>query len=304
MSDSTSLAPLPSRLQPAERLPGTPQAQASRHSLSLATRIALHVVMILVAAFVIFPFVWMLFTSIKPESDVVSYPPRLFPEAVTWENYIGIWTRVPFGLFFRNTVLFAGLTTAVSLLFDAMAAYALARLEFRGRETIFLFILATMMVSFQMMMVPLFITVFRLGWINTLAGLIVPRATSAFGIFLLRQSFITIPRELDDAARIDGCSEFRIFWQIILPLARPALATLAVFHFMYNWNDFLWPLLVTTSIDWRTIPAGLALFMGAHVVEYAILMAGATIALAPLLIAFIFAQQYFVRGIAFTGLKE
>jgi multiple sugar transport system permease protein len=152
--------------------------------------------------------------------------------------------------------------------------------------------------------IPLYVTVHELGLLNTFGGLIIPRATNAFGIFMLRQFFTTLPRELDDAARIDGAGEFYIYSRIILPLSRPALATLAVFHFMYNWNDFLWPLLITSSTDMRTLPAGLALFMGQHVVEYAVLMAGATLALAPLFVAFLFAQRYFVQGIALTGLKE
>jgi multiple sugar transport system permease protein len=159
------------------------------------------------------------------------------------------------------------------------------------------------MIPFQITLIPLFLTVFHLGWLDTYQGLIVPRATNAFGIFLLRQFFVTLPRELDDAARVDGAGEFRIYWQIILPLSLPALATLAVFHFMYNWNDFLWPLVITSSPEMRTLPAGLTLFMGQHVIEHSILMAGAAISLLPLAIAFVFLQRYFVRGVAMTGLK-
>lgn len=152
-------------------------------------------------------------------------------------------------------------------------------------------------------MIPLFILLFKFGWINTWLGLIIPRATNAFGIFMLRQFFIGLPRELDESARIDGCSEFRLYWQIIMPLAKPALASLALFHFMYNWNDLLWPLIMTNSDAIRTLPAGLALFMGQHVVEYGVLTAGAALALAPLIVGFLMAQKYFIRGIAFTGLK-
>lgn len=271
---------------------------------NLAGKVASYLILALTALAVAFPFIWMLLTSLKPETDVVTYPPRLFPQEITFVNYIDIWKRVPFATFFLNTVIFAGSVTLLSLFLDSLAAYALSRLPFPGRDLIFLVILATLMVPFQVTMIPLFITIYGIGWINTFAGLIVPRATNAFGIFMLRQFFLTIPPALEDAARVDGCGEFRIYWQIILPLSKPALATLAVFHFMYNWNDFLWPLIITTSVRMRTLPAGLALFMGQHVVEYAILTAGATIALAPLIIAFLFAQKYFVRGIALTGLKE
>jgi multiple sugar transport system permease protein len=159
------------------------------------------------------------------------------------------------------------------------------------------------MVPYQITLIPLFQTVFDLHWLNTYQGLIVPRATSAFGIFMLRQFFVSLPRDLDSAGRIDGASEFRIYWSIILPLAKPALATLAVFLFMNNWNDFLWPLVITSSTDMRTLPAGLALFSGQFVIEHAVLMAGATLSLLPLAIAFLFAQRYFVQGIATTGIK-
>jgi multiple sugar transport system permease protein len=267
-------------------------------------KIVLYATLTFLSLIVIFPFIYMVMTSLKPEMDVVTFPPRLLPRALTLENYINIWSRVPFGIFFRNSVFFAGGVTLLSLFFDSLCAFGLARLKLPGKDIIFFGILATMMVPVQVTMIPLFITIFQIGWINTLAGLILPRATNAFGIFLLRQFFISLPKELEDAARIDGCSDFRIYWQIILPLSKPAIATLAVFHFMYNWNDFLWPLIMTTSVDKRTLPAGLALFMGQHVIEYAILMAGAAISLAPLLIAFLFAQKYFVQGIALTGLKE
>ncbi|MFN8490182.1 MAG: carbohydrate ABC transporter permease [Caldilineaceae bacterium] len=267
-------------------------------------RVALFGLLIITALIVIFPFVTMVFTSFKPEREVVTFPPRLLPQVWTSANYQLIWTRIPFAFLIRNSVIYAVTITVISLFFDSMCAYALARLTFRGREVIFLAILATMMVPGPVTLIPLFLNLYQLGWINTFQGLIVPHLTSAFGIFLLRQFFLSIPKELEDAARMDGASEFRIYGQIVLPLSGPALATLFVFHFMYNWNDFLWPLVVTTSGEMRTLPTGLALFMGEHTVEYGLLLAGATIAAAPLVIAFLFAQKYFVRGIALTGLKE
>jgi multiple sugar transport system permease protein len=189
------------------------------------------------------------------------------------------------------------------LIFDSMAAYALARLRFRGQNVAFWLVIATLMVPVQITLVPVFMTLFDLGWLNTYQGLIIPRATSAFGIFMLRQFFQSIPRELDEAARIDGAGHLRIYARIILPLAKPALATLAVLHFMNLWNDLLWPLVMTSSIDMRTLPAGLTLFGGQHVTDHAVLLAGATISLLPLAVAFFLAQKYFIRGVATTGLK-
>jgi multiple sugar transport system permease protein len=252
---------------------------------------------------ILLPFIWMVATSLKTEGQIFSNPAQLLPSQPTVQAYIDVWRRIPFGRFFINSVIFAGSVTIVSLFLDSMAAYAFARLRFKGRDILFWVVLATLMVPFQITLIPLFLTVFHLGWLDTYQGLIVPRATNAFGIFLLRQFFLTLPPELDDAARIDGAGEFRIYWQIILPLSLPALATLAVFHFMYNWNDFLWPLIITSSPEMRTLPAGLTLFMGNYVIEHAILMAGATISLLPLAIAFVFLQRYFVRGVAMTGLK-
>ncbi len=271
---------------------------------AFALQMARYALLWSLAAVIALPFIWMVLTSFKPEGDVVTYPPQLWPRVWTLANYRDIWQRVPFALFLRNSVLFAGGVTLLSLVLDSFAAYALARLDFPGRTLFFWLVLIALMVPFHVTLIPVFVLVFQFGWLNTFAGLIVPRATNAFGIFLLRQFFIGIPRELEDAARIDGAGEFRIYRQIVLPLSKPALATLAVFHFMYNWNDFLWPLIITRSTEMRTLPAGLALFMGQHVVEYAILMAGATIALLPLTLAFVTAQQYFVQGITMTGLKE
>ena len=262
------------------------------------------IVLVAFAAGMILPFVWMVLTAFKPESTIVKFPPQLWPTSWTLDNITNIWQRVPFGRFFLNSITFAGGVTLVSLFFDSMMAFALARLRFPGRDVIFLLVLIALMIPFQVIFIPLFVTVHDLGLLDTYGGLIIPRATNAFGIFMLRQFFMSLPRELDEAARIDGAGEFYIYSRIILPLSRPAIATLAVFHFMYNWNDFLWPMLITSSTEMRTLPAGLALFMGQHVVEYGVIMAGAAMALAPLFIAFLFAQKYFVNGIALSGLKE
>jgi multiple sugar transport system permease protein len=278
--------------------------RARRGEIAAPARLLLYVLLIVTALAVAMPFVIMLFTSFKIRSEVFTFPPLLIPQTWTTDNYVLLWSRLPFAKLVRNSLIYSFSITLASLLFDSMCAYALARLNFRGRNVMFIAILATMMVPAQVTLVPLFFNLFEIGWINTFQGLIVPRMTSAFGIFLLRQFFVSIPIDLEDAARIDGAGEFRIYWQIVLPLSGPAIATVFIFHFMYNWNDFLWPLIITMTQEMRTLPTGLALFMGDHNIEYGLLMAGATLAALPLIIAFLFAQRYFVAGIALTGTKE
>ncbi len=274
-----------------------------RTPLRLTLSILGWALIVIVALFVIFPFIWMVLTSFKTSHDVFALPAQLWPAHWSFEGYANIWKELPFARLFLNSVIFAGGVTVISVLFDSMAAYALARLDFPGKNIAFFLVIGTLMVPYQITLIPLFQMIFDFHWLDTYQGLIVPRATSAFGIFLLRQFFVSVPRDLDSAARIDGAGEFRIYAQIMMPLAKPALATLAVFQFMNNWNDFLWPLVVTSNTDMRTIPAGLTLFGGQYVVDYAVLMAGATISLLPLAIAFFLAQRYFVQGIATTGLK-
>jgi multiple sugar transport system permease protein len=266
-------------------------------------RITTFLVLVAISLAILLPFIWTLLTSFKPDTDVVRYPPELWPRSFTFQHYVDIWHRIPYARLFLNTVVFAGGVTLISLFFDSLTAYALARLEFPGRNVLFLAVLVTMMLPFQVTLIPLFSLLSHLDWINTYQGLIVPRATNAFGIFFLRQFFLSIPRDLEDAARVDGASEFRIYWQVILPLSVPALLTLGLFHFMYNWNDLLWPLIVTTDTSMQTLPAGLALFMGEHVIEYGLLMAGSVLALLPMIIMFLMIQRKFVEGIATTGLK-
>jgi multiple sugar transport system permease protein len=290
----------------ASRWAGAPTAPNERAQWTIWTGFARGTKWILLlggAALILLPFAWMLGTSFKPESDVFGYPLRLQPTHPTFSNYVAIWHELPFARLVLNSVVFAGGVTVLSVFFDSLAAYALARLRFPGRTIAFYLVLATLMVPFQVTLVPLFELVFRFHWLNTYQGLIVPRATSAFGIFLLRQFFVSVPRELDEAARVDGASEWHIYRRIMLPLAKPALATLAVFYFMNNWNDFLWPLVIATGTSHENLPAGLTLFSGQYVIQHGVLMAGAAISLLPLAVAFVLAQRYFVRGIATTGIK-
>lgn len=271
--------------------------------LRVLRRVALYTGITAAAFIVLLPVIWMVGASVRPESNLLSHPSQLFPTSITFSHYRNVMSAIPFVHEFLNTVVFAGSVTMLSLVFDSMTAYALARLDFPGKKVFFLLILLFLMVPPQITLIPVYQIVAKLGLVNTYPGLIVPRATNAFGIFFLRQFFVGIPSDLSQAARVDGAGEFRIYWRIILPLARPALLTLGLFHFMYNWNDLLWPLIITTDTNMATLPAGLAQFSGTHVVEYGLLMAGATMAMLPMLLAFIFVQRKFIQGIATTGLK-
>lgn len=256
-----------------------------------------------IAAVMLLPLIWMVATSVKPETDIVKFPPSLLPDRVTVDHYREVWHRIPFARLYLNTIIFAGGVTLISLLLDSMTAYALARLQFRGRNLVFVAILIMLMLPFQVTLIPLYDLLVGFGWTNTLQGLIVPRATNAFGIFFLRQFLLSLPRDLEEAARIDGASEWRIYRKVIMPLAAPALLTLGLFHFMYNWNDLLWPLIINQDQSHQTLPAGLALFMGEHVVEYGILMAASVLALIPVVLFFLVIQRRFVEGIATTGIR-
>lgn len=251
----------------------------------------------------IVPFLWMLGVAFRTNPDLYGDPARLIPQHWTMHGIRAVLDQLPFARLVVNTFVFAGGTTVLLLFFDSMTAFALARLRFRGQNLVFIVILATLMVPFQVTLVPVFLTLFHLGWLNSYQGLIIPRATSALGIFLLRQFFLQLPRELDDAARIDGARNFALYWRIILPNAKPVLASLFIIQFAALWNDFLWPLVVTNNIDKQTLPAALTLFSSQSGVDHAALMAGAAISLSPLAIAFLALQRFFVQGVATTGIK-
>ena len=272
-------------------------------SMSQLIKAVIFILLVILAVITLYPFIWMLITSIKLEKDIVTYPPKLFSSRYSFISYIEIWSRITFLRYYINTLIFAGGVTLVSLFFDSMAGYSFARINFKGRNILFILVLCTLMIPFQVIMTPLFFEIYKLGLLNTFVGLILPRASNAFGIFMMRQFFISLPRDLEDSARVDGCNEFRIYIEIMLPLCIPALISLGIFHFMFNWSDLLYPLLLTSGNEMRTISAGLALFMGQHVVEYGILMAAACLALAPILAAYVFLQKYFIKGIAMSGIK-
>ncbi len=261
-------------------------------------------VFLVITLALLLPVIIIVLTAFKPASEVNAYPPTLFPQHWTLDNFAAIFRQLPFGRLILNSFAFAGGVTVFALVFDSLAAYALARLDFRGSRVLLIVIIASLMIPFQATLIPIYQLVSNLGWVNTFAGLIAPRAADAFGIFFLRQFFLALPRDLDNAARIDGASEWRIFRSVILPNAVPALLTLGVFTFVNNWNDLLWPLVFTTDQDMGTITSGLTLLTGpGGIIPQGIMMAGALIAVLPLAIMFLLVQRRFIESVASSGLK-
>ncbi|MCC6802412.1 MAG: carbohydrate ABC transporter permease [Anaerolineae bacterium] len=266
-----------------------------------------YAILIVVALSMVVPFMWMVTTSLKSPGTTFSYPPQILPNEFNFSQYQRLFDNLPFARYFINTVFVTLATVVGQLIVCSMAAYGFARLNFMGRDTIFVLYLMTMMIPFQITLIPLYLIITQLGWVNTYQGLIVPGISSAFGIFLLRQSFLNIPRDYQDAARIDGANEFTIFTRVFLPLNGPTLATLGVFAFMGTWTDLLWPLLIARSEQLRTLELGLAYFNArpnAFVQpNWPLLMAGAVVVMVPVLIVYVLAQRYFVQGISLSGVK-
>jgi multiple sugar transport system permease protein len=276
-------------------------ADRRRHGFRLS-HILLHLALIGGSVVMLLPFAWMLSTSLKRPPEIFTYPPTWIPSQLAWDNYSTTVGAMPFGRFYLNSLIVTFSVTTLQILISSLAAFAFARLRFRGREALFLLYLATLMVPFQVTLIPNFILVRTLGWYDTYQALILPTAFSAFSTFLLRQYFLSIPRDLDEAARMDGASSFRIWWQIIMPLSGPALAALAIFTSLNSWNEFLWPLIITNSEEMRTLPVGLSTFQGQFKVEWNLLMAGSVIAMLPVLVIYIVAQRWFIKGITMTGM--
>lgn len=266
-------------------------------------KLLLYLLLILGGLVMIVPFAWMVSTSLKSGAYVLSMPPQWIPNPATLESYRRIFDLYPVGRMLFNSLLVAGLTTLGQLLTCSMAAYAFARLKFRGQNLVFLLYLATLMVPFQVTITPLFIMMRIFGWINTYQGLILPGVFSAFGTFLLRQAFMTIPTEYEEAAYMDGASPLTIFLKIILPLSKPALATLSVFAFMGSWNAFLWPLFIVREEMLMTLPVGLATLQGRWLTEWNLVMAGTVITVLPMLLLYLVAQKSLVQGYVMSGLK-
>ena len=280
-----------------------PRLRAVRSGRRLLGMTVLRLILITGAITMIFPFVWMLSTSLKSLNDAITMPPQLVPSQFAWSNYTDIFQQVPFGRFFLNTVVMSVGRTVGQLITCSLAGYAFARLRFPGKNVLFMLYLAGLMVLFQVIVVPEFILVKWMGWLDTFQALIVPGIFSAFGTFLLRQFFLTLPASLEEAAILDGCGLFGVLWRIVLPLSKPAISALVIFTFLWSWNDFLWPLVATKSNDMQVLSVGLLTLQGQYTTNWPYLMAGAVIASLPMLVLYIALQKQFVQGIAMTGLK-
>lgn len=281
-----------------------PLSPPSRSFTSLFVMGLAYLLLVLTAVSMIFPFYWMVATSLKTEARVFAFPPEWIPDPPILDNYRYIFTEINFGRYVYNSLKVSLLSTLGTVLSSSLAAYAFARVRFYGRNTLFMITLAALMIPGQITMIPLYIVMARIGWVDTQLPLIVPAFfASAFGIFLLRQYFMTIPQELNDAAKIDGCSHFGIYWRIMMPLSKAVLATLALLAFMGSWNDLLGPIIYLYRDELFTLPLALTRFRGQYYTQWAYMMAGATVSLVPILLIFLFTQQYFVRGVVLSGLK-
>ncbi|MEJ5228871.1 MAG: carbohydrate ABC transporter permease [Pseudothermotoga sp.] len=274
-----------------------------RRTKEKLTNWVLFAVMVVVAFFMLVPFFWMFSTSLKTVGEVFEYPPKWIPTTFHWENYKKVWTVVPFGRYMINSFIVSASITLLHLIVASLSAYAFARLNFPGRDRLFLLYLATLMIPGQVTMIPNFILVKIFGWTDTYVGLIIPNIFTAFGVFLLRQFFMTIPKDYEDAARIDGASRFYVYSRIIIPLSIPAVSTLAIFTFVFQWNNLLWPLIVVSKDYMKTITIGLASFQGMYGTSWNLLMAAAVMGVLPSVIAFVVGQKYLIKGITLTGLK-
>ncbi|MDG0808355.1 carbohydrate ABC transporter permease [Cohnella rhizosphaerae] len=268
-----------------------------------AANLAAHLFLALLAVALTFPFLWMLLGAFKDNLEVVAMPPRLLPSRWNFDNFAEIEGYFPLYRFFANSALVAVATTLLQLAICTMAAYVFAKIAFKGRQGLFVLFLTTMMIPAQVTLVPLFILFSRTDLIDTYAGLILPGIFSAYGTFLLRQSIMTIPNELMEAAFIDGASYYRVFFSVIVPLVKPTLSALSIFAFMSSWNNFLWPLIAVNSKELMTLPLGLSKLQGQWSTEWNLLMAGNVVSFVPIFIVFLFAQRYFIKGITMTGIK-
>lgn len=255
------------------------------------------VFLILFAIIFTIPFVWLLSTALKsPSENIFSYPPQFIPQQITINNFTEVWNTIPMARYFINSIIVAIFSIVLNLVFSSLAAYPLARMDFKGRDTIFYLILSTMMIPFQVIMIPIFIICMKLGLTDSYIGVVLPTAVSAFGIFLMRQAYLGIPKELEETALIDGCNSFDIWWRIMVPLTKPALSTLAIFSFVASWSDFLWPLIILKDTDKYTLPLGISYLAGAFSANWRLIAAGSIISIIPILLVFIFLQKYFIEG--------
>jgi multiple sugar transport system permease protein len=303
MSTRTEHAPLPPAEPPRDapvRWNTTRERPIGTARPNLVAYLVLGIGLIVVMS----PFVWMALSSLKGEGEIRRVPPTWWPESPSLDNFRDLFERLDFPQFFTNSALVASAVTLGNLAFCSMLGYVLAKSEFAGKKLLFQLVLGTLMIPGMVTLVPLFVLVANMGLVNTYGGLILPFLAAPFGVFLMRQFFLGIPDELIDAARVDGASELRIFVQVVMPLAKPALATLAILTFLGSWNNFLWPLVVATTEDKYTLPVALALYStGQNQTDYGLLLAGAVVVVVPVLVVFLLLQRYLVQGIAMTGIK-
>ncbi|MEO1124565.1 MAG: carbohydrate ABC transporter permease [Cyanobacteria bacterium J06635_15] len=271
---------------------------------SIGRVIGTYVLLIAIAIAMLLPLIWLVSTAFKsPDENIFAFPPQFIPQSPTFDNFIRVWQTNPFGRYFVNSIVVAVLTVGLNLLFCSLAAYPLARLQFRGREVIFSLIVSTILIPFQIVMIPLYILTVQLGLRNSYLGLIFPSIASAFGIFLLRQAFQGVPKELEEAARMDGCSELGIWWHVMMPSVRPALVTLAIFVFIGSWSDFLWPLIVLDQPEMYTLPLGVSKLAGSFSLDWRLIAAGSVISIAPIIVFFVMMQRYIVPTESGSGVK-
>jgi ABC-type glycerol-3-phosphate transport system permease component len=288
-----------------EKVPWHLDVWQSRKLQARVSAVVAHIILISGAITMVIPFVWMLSTSFKAPGDTFVYPPEWIPDPLVLENYPNMWAALPFSRFFLNSMKIASLATIGQLISCSLGAFAFSVLKFRGRDLLFLALLATLMVPYQVTLIPTFILFSKLGWVGTHLPLWVPAFWGgAFGTFLLRQFYLTIPMDLAESARIDGANIFQIFRHIYLPLSKPAMATLAIFTFMWSWNDLLNPLIYVSELDQLTLTIGMSLFQNQYGGKWTLMMAAAVVSILPILIIFFMAQKYFIRGIALTGVKR
>lgn len=270
----------------------------------LIVKIVAHLVLLLGAITMLVPFIWMLSSSVKSLGEVFVFPPTLFGEKIVWENYTKISSRFNYFAYFLNSVKVSAWVVIFQVFTSATAGYVFAKLNFRGRDKVFTLYLATMMIPFHVTVITNFLQMSMYGLVNTLWSLMLPASVSAFGTFLMRQFFVTVPNELIEAAKIDGCNPFKTFLQICFPMAKPTIATLSIFCFMNVWNDYFTPLIYINDSRKYTLPLGLASMKGMYSTDWPVLMASSVISVLPVLIAFLFAQDAFVKGVMMTGMKE
>lgn len=265
--------------------------------------VLIYAVLILGILITVFPFIWMLLTSLKTQGEAVRVPPSVFPAKAMFENYANVFEKVPYGKMYMNTIISAVVTVTGQVLLCSMAAYAFARIEFPFRNIIFTLLLAILMVPGSFFILPQYLIIQKMGLLNTIPALFMPNLFSAFGTFLLRQFFMSLPDELEDAAMLDGCNHFQIYYKIMLPLVKSGLVALGILTLRFAWNDLMWPLIVNTSAEKMTLSAGLSYLQGQFITDYPTMMAGAMMAVLPLLIAFAIFQKQFIEGVALSGIK-